>query len=310
MDPQTAEGSQETPQSGNEPQNNEPQSGQPANTQQEPSNESQGQAPESQQPTNYGLDEKWRETFANGDEKRLNQLNRYDTPEKFIESTFELRNKFAQGQVAEAPTSESTPEQIAEWREAHGVPATPDEYQITLDENTPDFNDADKPFLETMLRVSHENNLPHEVVSQMANAFKAAEQLLAEDTELLDQRDASKVTETMRESWGPDYQTNLNHVYALLNRATEEVRDSIMSARDPNGQLIFNNPAVLEYMSGLARDAMPGVTVVPNSTNPLKDIQGRIAEIEATMGTDAYRNDEGVQKELRELYEADAKLQR
>jgi hypothetical protein len=252
--------------------------------------------------------ESWREVVSQGDEAFLNKLNRMSF-EDFGRSWIESQRMIAKGRSSEGPTEQSSPEEWAAWREANGIPADPTGYTFGLTEET-GLNPAEMPFIEKVAPLAHKLGLNDEQVTDLANAYRESNAMMDEQRALLDQQEANEARTNITEAWGPDTQTNLQAIEIMLQEWPEDARSALMNARGQDGRAVMNNVHVLQMLAQQARELHPGVTVVPNSSDPAGSIQDQIAEIQQVMRTDKARYDrENMSNRLMQLYQAQETLE-
>lgn len=251
--------------------------------------------------------ENWRETVSKEDAKKLARLQRYASPEAAIDALIEAQNRIAKGELKPTLGKNATPEQIKEWRQANGIPESPDKY---------DLGDAAKNFspeaISMLLADAHATNQTPEQVKASLGVYgkvleKALEQRAENDT--LARQNAE---DSLREEWGPEYRRNLNIVHGMLDGTTsQKLKDTVLDSRLPDGTRFGDSPEVLKLLVSLALIQNPAGIVVPGSgADPLKGAEDRIAQIETLMRTNhaAYVKDEKVQSEYRQLLDAREKL--
>lgn len=76
----------------------------------------------------------WRETMAGDDAAFLRTLKRYTTPENFAKGFREQQKKLSAGQTAGGLPEDATPEEVAAYRKAAGIPDKPDGYGFAFPE--------------------------------------------------------------------------------------------------------------------------------------------------------------------------------
>lgn len=249
--------------------------------------------------------EDWRQTMAKGDEKVLKRLERYASPEALSDALIAAQNRISSGDLKPVLKKDSTPEQIAEWRAANGVPEKPDGYDLGKDVK---LSDQGKAFMERYLPIAHANNMTADQVK--ANLGFIAEMNKAEavgratrDVELEESGE-----ETLRAEWGGEYKRNVTFIHNLLDgAATPEFKDKLLGGRLADGTPIGSDPAALRFLMSLALVQNPTGTLVPGYNNtPIEGVDEEIKKIETLMRTDraAYDKDEKQQARLRELYGA------
>lgn len=263
--------------------------------------------PPSAAPEGWGAD--WRQKYAGEDEKLLKRLERYASPKAVVDALLEAQTKISKGEFAKPLPADATPEQVAAWREANGIPAKADGYFDKLPDGLV-LGDEDKKIFGEFAERMHAQNVPpavmHEVV-KWYNEFSEAQMAARADLEV-QTRDAT--AEALREEWGADYKTNLNLAMNLVSSAPSGVKDRLLSARLGDGTPLLNDPAMMNWLVAQARELNPVVTLVPNSQNPSQGIEAEIQQIETTMRTNraAYNRDVQMQTRYRQLLEARQKL--
>src|SRR3990167_7724399 len=75
--------------------------------------------------------EDWVSRLAKGDEKRINDFKKFQSPEAFADSYVALRSRMDSGEVRTALPKEPKPEELAAWRKENGIPDAPDKYDLT-----------------------------------------------------------------------------------------------------------------------------------------------------------------------------------
>lgn len=232
--------------------------------------------------------EKWREEYAQQDEKRLNQLKRYASPKAAMDALFAAQQKISSGQFKETLPENPTPEQVAEYRKNNGIPETFDKYDTTLP-NGLVIGEADKPVVDKFLEKMHAQNAsPAQVKSALTAYYEIQQDYLAqvEDT---DQTYRNSSEDALRAEWGADYQRNLNMVVNLRDQMPEELQERIFGGRTADGKKLGDDPAFLNWFHSVAGEVNPIGTIMPSGT--AGSMEGILAEqksLQAKMGTKAY----------------------
>lgn len=204
----------------------------------------------------------WREKAAKGDEKRLNKLSRYTSPEAALDALFEAQKKLSSGELKSAKPKGDTPEEIAEWRKENGIPEKPEDYDLTLD-NGLVIGDEDKPMIDEFVKSMHGVNATPEVVKAAVATYY---ELQEAQIEQMMQRNATAKYETeaaLKAEWGQDYKGNLNALRSLIDSAPEEVSQGIFQASMPDGTSFLNNPNVVRWLTQMALESNPQHTIAP-----------------------------------------------
>jgi hypothetical protein len=240
-------------------------------------------------------------------DKLSTQLGRVPDFKTFTKNYFSAQDKIRSGQIDKGLPENPTDEQLSAYREANDIPGTAEEYSASLDEGLV-LNEADERIMGSVYEVAHKNNLSNDAMNDLTNAMLVGRQ--AEQDLIIQQDGVDKQTSTsmVKETWGADYQTNVNMVQGLVNTLPESVRDDFANARLADGTALFNSPEALVFFADVARTMNPSGTVVPNSNNPTLAITEELKALEDRMGTDEWFKDEPAQKRYRDLLEAQDRM--
>jgi len=139
------------------------------------------------------------------------------------------------------PTEKSTPEEIAEYRKAVGVPDTADGYGVkpeTLPDGVEWSDDLAKPFL----AIAHKHNVSKAALKELVTAHAQMEGMRTQTAVQMAQAEAQQKFETgikeLQQSWGREFDTNRQKVAQLAAYAGIPVDSPGFS--DPNmAKLIY-----------------------------------------------------------------------
>ena len=259
--------------------------------------------------------EDWRSLAASGDEKTAKLLERFTTPAEVAKALREVNIRISKGELRAPLKKDASPDELKAWREEQGIPETPDKYDLTLPDGMV-IGDNDKPYVDAYVSALHAKNASPDVVKAGIEAYmqmreQQAAQVAIKDGEHKDALESELVTE-----WGhSDFKRNVASITAMLGQADSSVADVVMNARGPDGRAIANNPAVLKWLAGHARElGYVGGTIPPAGGTNAETIDSEIAKIAASQynadGTRnaAYWKDEKVQSRYRELLQAKDRL--
>ena len=253
----------------------------------------------------------WRERLSAGDEKELKQLSRYASPEDIWKKSRALEAKLSAGQLKPVPGKDATPEELAEFRKAWGVPEKADGYDLAGVK----VDDNDRPMLGEVMKAMHGVNATPEAVKAVANAWAQIKTQSIEYQADIDRKAQQEAEDALRSEWGTEFRRNLSLVHQLLDASGDDkLKDQILSGRLADGTPIGSSPAALKMLLGVALKENPTATLVPSgSGDPAANIETRIAQIEKMMREDrkAYNDPKisGDGGEYQRLLEARAKLQ-
>ena len=259
--------------------------------------------------------EDWRTLAASGDEKTAKLLERYTTPAEVAKALREVNIRISKGELKAPLKKDATPEELKAWRTEQGIPETPDKYDLTLPDGMV-IGDNDKPYVDAYAAALHAENASPSTVKAGIAAFMRARQAQVAKIAENDATHKDEVESTLVEAWGHgDYKRNVASITAMLGQADSTVADVVLNARGPDGRAIANNPAVLKWLAGHARElGFVGGTIPPAGGTNAETIDGEIKRIEATrFNADGSRNpaywkDDKVQARYRELLDARDRL--
>lgn len=226
----------------------------------------------------------WRELKANGDEKTLKRLQRYASPSAAIDALFEAQGRISKGDLLPTLKENPTPEEVADYRVAHGIPAEPAGYEIALP-NGLVIGDADRPMVDEFLAKAHDTNMhPGQVNEALGWYFDRMDQArVAQEARDTESRMATE--DELRAEFGQDYRINVKIANEMLDTAPGELKAKLLSGRLADGTLIGNNPDVIRWLTGLSRELNPIGTVVPGSgTNAAQAVETEMAGLKTLMG--------------------------
>ena len=221
------------------------------------------------EPFFQALPDDWRSQLAGEDEKKLNLLGRYNSITDVVEALQSAREKISKG-IAPGLPENPTDEQIAEYRAQLGVPESPDQYEIKLEDGL-QLGDMGEESLKSVLEAAHKNNVPADAVNDLVNTWVKTQQQQLEKIIQQDGLDEQQANQLLKESWGGDYEVNMNLVTNLVNRLPENIRESFANARMADGKALMNTPEVLQFFADLSREinplaGIPGADVNPGGT--------------------------------------------
>jgi hypothetical protein len=251
----------------------------------------------------------WRQKLAGEDEKALKLLERLGSPADMVKKLSEQEKTIRSGKHKEPLGKDATPEQIAEYRAANGIPDTPAGYFDKLDGLV--IGDDDKPAVTEFLAAMHETNAAPEQVGKALNWYFSQQEAQQQAQLERDTAFRAEAQEALRSAMGGDYRANMNDLKAWLG-SQEGMLETFANARAPDGTLLGDNPAVVGWLVQQMREINPLSTVVPGGGGgSLDSVNAEIAKIEKVMREDlpAYQRDSEMQARLLKLYQAQEKAE-
>ena len=249
----------------------------------------------------FSADADWRKEIAGDDESKQNVLARYTDPNAAMNALFEARSKLNERAQSSALPDNATDEQVAEWRTANNVPATAEEYALTLDDGL-ELGEDDKAAMAPIFNTLHGLNLSNDVASKVTSAILTQENQEMERMQAQHNLDMQETTKLLKTQWGGDYDANVNLVKSLFaSTLPGDMLDSFFTARMGTGKALFNSPEVMNAFAEMARKVNPAATLVPNVTNPRQSLEGRLAELQGMMSEPDWHSKVAENKELDDI---------
>ncbi len=248
----------------------------------------------------------WRDPFAGDDDKFKSELERFDKPADMGKAYREARATISSGNLKQSPDANSTPEDIAAFRSANGIPAEAKGYLENLPEGLV-LGEDDKEIFESFAGAMHEMNVEPAVMHKVIDWYNGFAEDQQDTMAEMDNTHHQETEDSLRQEWGTDYRANINLVGALIEGTfSEENASAILNARDGDGRAIMNIPGVLQGLAEISRKLNPINQLAPQTGRTAdQTLEDEIADIEKFMKDDrkAYNKDERKQARLRELYQ-------
>ncbi len=211
--------------------------------------------------------------------KYQNMLERFTDPASMHKAFFEAQDTIRKGAVSTGLPENPTDEQLAEFREANGIPGDAAAYAEGMD-----LDEEEMAEMKDVFDLAHKNNLSKDGLAELLTAVAVSEEEQERRHQAQDGLDKQEFDQIMKDQWGPDYQTNMNMIDNMINRLPESVRDSFKSARLADGRSLLASPEMMQFFAATERSINPAAALVPNSINAISDIKTRRVELEKMMG--------------------------
>jgi len=254
--------------------------------------------------------DQWRQEMAGGDEKRLKMLERINSPLDLGKSWFESQKVISSRKpVVEKPGADSTPEQVAAYRESMGIPEDPSGYNLDFEDGTVVGEDV-KPQLDGYLKYAHESGLPPDVVKNTVGWY--LKDIEAQQEIMREANDEARINGTaeLRSEWGGEFQGNMNAIHSLFTNAPEGTMERLLGSAGPDGLKWANNPDNIKWLVATAKELNPTATLVPPGPDQAGSIDAEIDKIKSLMNSpdkserDKYWKDDKMQSRFAQLNQA------
>lgn len=210
-----------------------------------------------EQPQEYD----WRKAMAGDDPEELKFLERYSDPAAARKAWKEAVNKIREDGRVKVPGENATPEEIAEYNKALGVPESPDKYEITAKPvDGYDVSDTDKAFLTDMTAKLHDaiakGAKPKDIVNLAHQLYydAAADSAIAVENAAAEY--AAEGEKANRTLWGSQYDENIRWAIAGAKQffpGSNEEFEVFMGRRLADGGALFDDPIIQRMFAGVGR---------------------------------------------------------
>jgi hypothetical protein len=274
-----------------------------------PASPSADGAPPQEPPAPVSPFDGFREKWAAGDQQKLTWASRFADVGALTEAAWNAHRRISQGDLAKPLPENPTPEQVTEYRKAHGIPEAVEGYYEKMP-NGIVFGDDDRTVFSGYFgQVLLEHNIPPKVAHGLMAAYNKMQQDYGRDAAENDQVHLNEAREALRETWGADYKVNNNVLTQHLAAMPKDVQAALAEARMPDGRKVLNNPEFLRYLTQQAREINPVITLVPGEGGG--GIDAEIATIQKWMNTNdpRYWKDETTRARYTQLLEAQQRVE-
>jgi hypothetical protein len=243
--------------------------------------------------------ESWRNDMAGGDKAFLKTLDRFDSPAAVAKAYKELTTKLSAGELRamRPPAADATPEQVAAWRTAHGLPENAEAYLNGLSLGDGMLaGEANRPMLLSFAQAALAGNWSGEQYSQAVRWYFATQDHLLAERKRADGAFKHATARELTREWGNDYDVNRNTVVQFCDRHfAQDLMIDLLNSRLPDGSLLANHAGFNRAILAVARTVDPRGTLLPNASGAgVSGVDSRIAEIEgkymrAPHGSDSWK---------------------
>jgi len=252
-----------------------------------------------------GWPEDWRERMAAGDEKELARLKRFANLENLHKSYRQLEKKLASGQTAEVLAEDATPEEIAVYHQARGIPETPDGYDITFPEEA-NPTEAANAALAAFKADMHAAHIPPEVAKKAFDSYlKQAQAEAVARAEAIQEANLNAVAELRAAFPGKQFKNEMKLTEDWLAPhfdGNEKALDAVLETVMPNGVKVKNYPPFVKTLAQMARTyADEDAVVAGDAAGSGKGLEEQIADLRAKSVTGKISKAED--ERLNKLYE-------
>ncbi len=221
--------------------------------------------------------------IAADDAKTKALLDRYTSPGDIIKKMLEQEKLIRSGEMKKPLSKDAKPEEIAAWRKENNVPESPDKYDLTLDDGLV-IGEADKPVVDNILKVLHDQNINNDVANKVLSAYYAQEKQFLAGLETIKAKFSKDQDNILHQAWGKEYTPNENSITNLKGTFSEETRSALDGALDSNMMPLMDNAAFKRDLAMLARALNPhDIVTDPSGGSQMSSVQDEISGIQKLM---------------------------
>lgn len=178
------------------------------------------------------------------------------------------------GRKLGVPNEKSTPEEVAAYRKALGVPDSLEEYDFTPEQVPEGFN-WDRGAMQPFAEVAHKHNIPPSAMKELAGLFAQYESSKIDVMQGMFDQQRQEAVATLQKEWGQDFSKNIGVAKQAAKIAgvdansfgfadPEVVRGFVRMAQMMSEDKVGRGLAAPEMMGGKAR----AMDIMRNAENP------------------------------------------
>lgn len=237
--------------------------------------------------------------LAGEDTKALEQLARYKTPADFWKSHTELRTKLSERPSVARLADDATPEQIAEYRQALGLPelkdAKPDDYLKAFGVALPEGvepSDLDTELLSGFAQQAYERGYDPRFVKEAVSWHFEQAEALRQATNESNAKLQKEWQNDLRQEYGREYDATIETINAYVTQAIpdNDLRAQLMSAQLPGGGRLGDHPEFAKLMlAGALNSGLTDRIEASSMESGGRSLADQQREIEGWLHTDPAR---------------------
>lgn len=209
---------------------------------------------EAQSPEAKGALQQLRETLAGGDEGLLKALERYKSTDAISKAFKEARTAAKSAGKPVKLGENATPEEIKAYREAMGIPETPDAYPVQFRQDYP-ADEADTAILSEFRSYMHGKNVDPGAAQAALEWYQDFAQVQRQELDGNLANVAKKTQQELRTEWGGEYDGNISAVQELMKtHLGDEGFGQMMDMRMMDGSRLQDHPGFVKMMAQIAGD--------------------------------------------------------
>ncbi|MGA0595610.1 hypothetical protein [Enterovirga sp. CN4-39] len=179
-------------------------------------------------------------------EKELARLKRFASPENVYKSLRELERKQSTGALKAALPENPSPEEVAAYRKANGIPDNPDGYGLAFPE-TIQADDGLKSDLAGFQKHMHDANVPPSAVKPAFDYFMKMTQDAAQRRhEAAKEAKVNNLVE-LRSEYGKDFKANVSAANGFIAKYAGEKAPDLVGLQLADGTVLGDHPEFIRF---------------------------------------------------------------
>lgn len=189
------------------------------------------------------------------------------------------------------PGPKATPEDLAKFRKAMGVPESAEGYAVKMPENVA-LTDADKVIVEMLKPLAHEANIPQAAFERFISAAAEANGKIREETLNRIKQAQTQTVEELKKEWATAYDANVELAKrAAKAHGSDKFNDFLNTAVLEGGGVIGDHPEMIRFLQSIGRRSDESDLFITSSGVERDTAQQELQRIlkETPPGTEGYR---------------------
>ena len=250
----------------------------------------------------------WREEFAGGDEKMLKRMQRFKDKASWLKSYLSMESKMGDKDYVRKLSDAATPEEVAEFRKAMGVPEKSADYKVNLPEGASEPTELDRAITENFLTLAHKEGYTQRQVDAALAAVAAGGQIAKQYTNEAILNARKDAEDTLRAKWpNKDYRANLDLVNRVLTDYKDQIGADFLKTKIEGGGLIGDHVPLIEFLAELGRERYGAGPIINGEPMEAMGVQKELDKYMKMVGTPEYEKP-AVQKRVNELFAQQERL--
>lgn len=198
-------------------------------------------------------------------EKERARLLRFGSPEGLYRSNRELEKKLSSGQLKQVLADDATPEEVAAYRKAAGIPDAPDGYGLAYPEEAGPVDDRIKSMVAAFQADAHAKNMPPEMAKAAFDSYLKLEAKALQERHDAAQEKIVAAQAELRAEYGKDFKRNTTIADRFISQYAGEAGKGLMQIELADGTALGNNPDFIRFAvnAGLATADDDTLVVAP-----------------------------------------------